>query len=164
MRLYLLRHAEASYDAPTDDERELTPKGEDSIVKLCGRLKAKEFEGLSTICHSTLTRAKQTAELFRDGLGLDAGLKEIGGLAPMNDPTALTDQLVSSREDMMLVGHNPHLTILAGWLLAGDCGATMIDFKKSGLLCLERGATPTPDRPAGEWILSWFLIKRPVLN
>lgn len=164
MRLYLLRHAEASYDAPTDDARELTRKGEQSIHNLCARLKTKEFADLPMICHSTLTRARQTAELFRLDMKLSAPLREIAGLAPMDDPTALTDYLINAPEDRMLVGHNPHLSILTAWLLAGDPGADVIDFKKSGLLCLERGSPPSPNRPAGVWVLNWFLTKRPVLD
>ncbi|WP_309385920.1 phosphohistidine phosphatase SixA [Cerasicoccus frondis] len=160
MKLFLLRHAEATYDAPTDQARELTPKGERSIDKLCGRLKAKEFANLPALHHSTLVRARQTAELFRDGLQLDVPLKEMPGLAPMDDPLALSDWLHEGGEDRMLVGHNPHLSILASWLLTGNAFTDCIDFKKTGLLCLERGSPPRADRPAGVWIMNWFVIPR----
>ncbi|GHC00914.1 phosphohistidine phosphatase SixA [Cerasicoccus arenae] len=164
MRLYLLRHAEASYDAPSDSERELTPKGEKSIEKLCGLLKPKEFGDLLAVHHSTLLRAKQTAQLFREGLGLSIPQIEIAGLAPENDPLALLSFLHGSDKDLMIVGHNPHLSILTAWLLTGNPSADCIDFKKSGLLCLERGSGPSFRRPAGVWVLSWFLTNNPVSN
>lgn len=161
MRLFLLRHAEASYDARSDEERELTAKGERSIVQLCQQLRIKEFANLESIHHSTLVRARQTAALFREGMGLTVPLIERGGLTPMDDPTALRDFLLEGSADRMLVGHNPYLTSLAAWLLTGDAFADCIDFKKSGLLCLERGSPPTAARPAGVWVMCWFLVGRP---
>lgn len=159
MRLYLLRHADASYDAPSDEERELTPKGEQSIRDLCARLKPAEFERLPVILHSTLVRARQTAELFRDNLNLSAPLKPIPGLAPMDNPSSLRELLMGAREDMMIVGHNPHLSCLTAWLLTGDLHANVIEFKKSALLCLERGSQSGAVGPAGVWILQWFMSK-----
>ncbi|MEO0794072.1 MAG: phosphohistidine phosphatase SixA [Verrucomicrobiota bacterium] len=161
MRLYLLRHAEASYDAPNDSQRELTPKGERSIEKLCGHLKAKEFSQLESIHHSTLVRAKQTAQLFRSGLGLEQPLIEREGLAPEDNPMLLGEWLREANSDLMFVGHNPHLSILAAWLITGDPNADCIDFKKTGLLCLERGSTFATRRSAGVWIINWYSISRP---
>lgn len=160
MRLFLLRHAEATYDAPSDAARELTPKGKNSIRRLCEHLKTSDFKAEPKICHSTLTRAQQTAELFKEGLGLTVPLQEIRGLAPMDDPTALGDFLLNAKDDLMFVGHNPHLSILTAWLLTGDPAADVIDFKKSALLCVEGGSPPNPKRPAGVWVMRWFLANR----
>lgn len=161
MRLYLLRHAEASYDFPTDEARELTPKGVRSIAKLCDRVKRKELSGPQAIHHSTLVRARQTAELLHDGLKLEAPLVETVGLAPMDDPTALGNMLWKTSQDLMFVGHNPHLSLLTSWLLTGDIFSDCINFKKSGLLCLERESPPRDGRPAGVWVISWYFINRP---
>ncbi|WP_309398937.1 phosphohistidine phosphatase SixA [Cerasicoccus maritimus] len=160
MKLFLLRHAEATYDAPTDQARQLTPKGERSIAKLCDRLKTKEFSQLAVIYHSTLVRARQTAELFRDEMQLKTPLQERTGLAPMDDPIALGAFLLECKEDAMLVGHNPHLTMLSAWLLTGSPFTDCIDFKKSGLLCLERISPPNKARPAGVWVMRYFITSR----
>lgn len=161
MRLYLLRHAEASYDASDDASRMLTFKGERSVGRLCRRLREKEFQGLQVIHHSGYTRAEQTAELFRDALALPVPVRARSRLTPMDDPRALADFLWEGEEDRMLVGHNPHLARLTAWLLTGDVEADCIHFKKCGLLCLERGSGPCEARPAGVWLLSWFAIDRP---
>jgi len=160
MRLFLLRHAEASYDAPTDHDRELTPKGEKSIYRLTAFLKKKEFAGLRAIHHSGLVRARQTAEIFRDELRPEIALEESPHLAPMDDPRALGPLLQQAEFDLMLVGHNPNLSILTAWLLTGNARTDCIDFKKSGLLCLERGGPPNEHRPAGAWAINWYVVKR----
>ncbi|MGE9296906.1 MAG: phosphohistidine phosphatase SixA [Puniceicoccales bacterium] len=160
MRLFLLRHAEASYDAPTDPERELTPKGEKSIKQLCKFLSRKDFAGLHLIHHSGYVRARQTAELFRDGLLPELALAQMHSLTPEDDPRLLGDFLQSAAGDQMLVGHNPNLSLLTAWLLTGNPLNECIDFKKSGLLCLERGAMPTTQRPGGIWNVKWFITKK----
>lgn len=162
MRLFLLRHAEASYDAPTDEARELTPRGEQSVARLCRHLKAKPFAGLPFIVHSGLVRARQTAELFRDELSLDVPLRVWSGLTPEDDPCALAERLWASEEDLMLVGHNPHLTLLAAWLLTGDANTDCVHFKKCALMGLERGSRPRAGRSGGTWALAWHLCNQPL--
>lgn len=158
MKLYLLRHAEATYDAPTDEARELTLKGEKSINALAGMLKPREFSGLGEIRHSTLVRARQTAELFKEDLALQIPLVVKDSLKPEDPPLLLLDELLESRNDLMFVGHNPHLSLLASALLTGSSASICIDFKKSGLLCLERAAPATVERSTGQWVIRWFIV------
>ncbi len=160
MKLYLLRHAEASYDANCDEDRELTRKGEKSIMALAALLKAKEFSGLKDIWHSSLVRARQTAELFNEDMQLDLPLKESDSLKPSDPPLLLLDEYLEASHDLMLVGHNPHLTLLASALLTGDASSICVEFKKSGLLCLERAAPATLERPTGQWVLRWYVVPK----
>lgn len=160
MRLFLFRHAEATYNAPSDDARELTDKGIKSIKKLAEHLKAKEFDNLSEIRHSTLVRARQTASIFQNEMQTDARVLEANGLCPGDSPFEIINSLFDCSGDLMLVGHNPHLTILSSMLITGDPYSTCIDFKKSGMLCLEMISGPTQDRIAGGWFINWFVVPR----
>jgi phosphohistidine phosphatase len=54
-------------------------------------------------------------------------------------------------ENIMLVGHLPHLGKLASLLLCGDENAGLISFRMGGALCLERDG-------AGKWSVQWMII------
>ncbi len=159
MRLYLLRHAEAEDTAP-DESRKLTAKGEKSIRKLCQTLKRNEFDGVEKLFHSPLTRAVQTAELFKENLELSQPLLERSGLRPGDNPFTWLKELAEAETDKMLIGHNPHLSILADGLMRQSREGGLITFKKAGLLCLRRQCPPSHALPFGEWTLEWFLTPR----
>lgn len=159
MRLFLFRHAEASYDAPSDDARELTSHGIATIRKLTDQLAPKHFSGLRTIHHSGLVRARQTAEHFEQNLGLDLPLSPTEHLRPEDNPRQLIPHLLNSSHDLLLTGHNPNLSHLTALLLTGDLSLPCIHFKKTGLLCLERlPLKPPASHPAGLWSLRWYLV------
>ncbi|MBC2594283.1 phosphohistidine phosphatase SixA [Ruficoccus amylovorans] len=159
MRLYLLRHAEAENTAP-DETRELTAKGEKTLRKLCQTLKPEEFDGVRKLCHSPLTRAVQTARLFKDFLKLSQPLQERAGLRPEDNPFVWLRELAEDEDDLMFIGHNPHLSILADALMLQSREGGLITFRKAGLLCLRRLCPPSRALPYGEWTLEWFIVPR----
>ncbi|WOO41892.1 phosphohistidine phosphatase SixA [Rubellicoccus peritrichatus] len=160
MRLFLFRHAEATYDAPSDEARELTEKGIKSTKKIAECLKEKEFAGLTEIRHSTLVRARQTAAIFQKEMKTGARICEAERLRPGDNPFELLKGIFEHKGDLMLVGHNPHLTILASILITGDPYSHCIDFKKTGMLSLEMISRPSQDRIAGIWLINWFVVPR----
>src|SRR5207249_11630882 len=96
MNLYLMRHGIAlAQDEPginSDSERPLSPKGVKRlrrIAKGLARLKIPFAPFLTT----PLLRARQTAELVAQTLGLEAELAAMSGRAPER----LLEQLMSSR-------------------------------------------------------------------
>lgn len=156
MRLFLLRHADALYTMP-DPSRELSEKGRKSLRKLTIALKPRHFTELYEIWHSPYTRAFETAQLFKDGLELNAPLTPRDFLTPMEDPRKLAGELASLDVDILAVGHNPHMENTARLLLGGGM---QMEFKKAGLMCLERLAKPEAETPFGTWQLSWFLVPK----
>ncbi|HVU38777.1 MAG TPA: phosphohistidine phosphatase SixA [Opitutales bacterium] len=160
MNLYLLRHAEAE-PGDSDADRRLTRKGEKQTEQLAKFLRKHEVElDIREIWHSPLVRAVQTAEIFKNEVGLEAPLLEAPGLRPADDPRPMGLRLACSRKSVLVVGHNPHFELLASCLLSGATSPVLIDFKKSGLLHLERAEEPGKARPLGHWILSWYIIPR----
>jgi len=163
VNLYLLRHAEAEPDEPDEPDvnRRLTRKGEKQVDELATFLRKREVElDISEIWHSPLVRAVQTAELFQKELKLDVPLHEAPGLRPDEDPRPMALRLACSRKSVLVVGHNPHFESLASCLLSGTTQPVLIDFKKCGLLHLERAEEPGRSRPLGHWILGWYLVPK----
>jgi phosphohistidine phosphatase len=135
VRLYLVQHGFAKPD-DEDPHRPLTELGADDVARVAqlavGRLGARP----ARVFHSGKTRARQTAEIWGELLGIDA--EERDGLAPNDDPTTWLDRLTAETVDVMLVGHLPHLARLAAVLLTDDPGRRPIGFQQGGLVVLER--------------------------
>ncbi len=160
MNLYLLRHAEAEPGEP-DNNRRLTHKGERQVSALATYLLKHDVElDIREVWHSPLVRAVQTAELFRKYLKFDAPVLDAPGLLPEDDPRSMALRLACARKSVLVVGHNPHFEALASCLLSGATHPILIDFKKCGLLHLERADSPNRQRPLGAWILAWYLVPK----
>lgn len=132
MRLYLVRHGEAL--AAQDTPPPLSSRGREDVERL-GAYLAASGTRVAEIRHSSKLRAQQTAEILARTLGAPRFAAE--GLAPDDDPTITADALADERRDLMLVGHLPHLALLATYLLRGVDHAP-IEFRKGGLVRLER--------------------------
>jgi len=81
----------------------------------------------------------------------DKGAAESDGLKPMDEPGIWAERLSSFQEDIMLVGHLPHLGRLAALLICGNKDRKVVNFKTAGIMCLERNEDMS-------WSLEWMLI------
>lgn len=156
MTLYILRHADAQ-DHFNDQERPLSKKGIKQIENLCKFLSPKIFDGVQYIFHSPLVRAQETAELFKLNLSLKAPLKKIAGLEPWAEVEDIASFLAGQQEDLMIVGHNPHLEHLIAYLTSGHAMVAGPVMKKSSLACLEQIKPSSDEIPAGLWSIHWLL-------
>jgi phosphohistidine phosphatase len=138
VRLYLVQHGRAKTE-DEDPERPLTDRGVDDVGRVARH--AVETFGVRPrrVVHSGKTRARETAELW--GALLDAGAEETEALAPNDDPTVWARRLVAEADDVMLVGHLPHLARLAGLLLTGVADQPVVGFRPGGLVRLEQTDT-----------------------
>lgn len=155
MKLFLLRHAEAA-DLYPDAQRPLTHRGTTDTRKL-GKLLTRQEVALPTeILCSPYLRARQTIEVLLDAAEIERSPTIRDGLTPEDDPLALLPALNRRGEDdLLIVGHNPHLAILAGTLLGG----ASVHFRKCSLLCLERFRF-SPSQSSASWSLSWMLTPK----
>jgi phosphohistidine phosphatase len=166
MNLYLLRHGIAiAADQPgieSDSARPLTPKGIKRMRRAARGLRrlGVSFDALLT---SPLVRARQTADVVADVLGLEGQLEEIPELAPESS----VDHLISSltrfqdREQLLLVGHNPLLTYAASFLVAGKKETSLqIELKKGGLCCIEIDGLPPGTPGTLHWLLTPKQLRR----
>ena len=116
MQVYLVRHGEASVP-PGGSERVLTDRGRDQAQRIA-RCLAERRVAPAVIRHSVRIRARETAEILATALG-GIPLEEISGLAPEDPVEAIAQMTVGSDQDLMLVGHLPHLDLLASQLVSG---------------------------------------------
>ncbi len=156
MELYLIRHAEAASQGQggvtEDADRPLTPKGEDQARKLG---KGLEHEGFrpSIVVSSPLLRARQTADLIVGALKPPAPDVKINeDLAPDGKRRRLCRFLEGlGAEKIALVGHQPDLGELAGWLIGSR--KVEIDIAKAGVACIVCEDTPSK----GDGKLVWLV-------
>jgi len=150
MRLYLAQHGVAKSKAE-DHERPLTNEGLEESRKVASYVSRLEIAQLNKIYHSGKLRAHQTADVFAEHLMLPGGVEHADGLAPLDDPTVWAERIRSAGEDIMLVGHLPHLAKLTALLLTGNPEFEIVRFRNSGVVHLESDE-------AGKWSLKWVLV------
>lgn len=156
MFLYLVQHAEAKREEE-DPARPLSERGIQEATRVARHL-ARLPLPLAGIIHSQKLRARQTAELLFHHLKPLKGIREVDGLSPLDDPALWASRLESGSEDLMVVGHLPHLGRLAGLLLCGNASRQVIHFRMAGVVCLKRDGEDgwgiqwmvTPDIVPGE--------------
>ena len=138
VRVYLVQHGQAK-SADEDPERPLTDQGADDVARVAGDAVERFGVRAPRVLHSGKTRARQTAEVWVERLG--AAIESADALAPNDDPTVWAERLGKGTDDIMLVGHLPHLSRLAGRLLTGAADREVVEFRPGGLVGLERTDT-----------------------
>ena len=135
LRLYLVQHGEARA-ADEDPERPLTDTGTQDVDRVARW--GVEHLGVrpARVVHSGKTRARQTAEVWA-GL-LEADPEHGDALAPNDDPSTWIERVDATVDDLMLVGHLPHLDRLSESLVTGSSDRSVIGFRPGGLVGLER--------------------------
>lgn len=136
MKLYVLRHADAGTSAPSDNLRALSSKGVDQTERVAEFCKRHQ-QIPDIILHSPVRRARETAELFGEGMGQHR-LIEVPWLDCGMTPEVAMKQLSTYHEfpSILLVGHEPDFSNLVAFCLGlGDPGALHI--RKASLACLE---------------------------
>lgn len=156
MRLFLLRHAEAVPGTP-DAERVLTKKGQLQVKCLVEYLSLKSLRDLRAVEHSGFVRAVQTATRFIELTGLDLPLLPVTGLRPADNAKRILKDIIDTRHDRLIVGHNPNLAIIAGRLLGGGRHEVPVVLKKCALIALECAEGPSKKYPLGQWRLLWLI-------
>lgn len=134
--IWLLRHGEAE-DSTPDEDRRLTPKGE-AQAGAAGAALAALGATVETCLASPRVRARDTARLACERLAIEVEIEPaLGGGA--FDPVALA----AGRRHVMLVGHDPDLSIAVQ-----DLTGAQVRMMKGGLAGIDRGELVTLLRPA----------------
>jgi phosphohistidine phosphatase len=157
MELVLFRHGIAapreSHNGP-DATRELTEHGRLRTRAAARGLAVMEVEP-QVVVSSPLVRARQTAEIVAEVLGVRRPIEIVDELTP----GTLTGQVVKRLDAinvgaMVVVGHGPDIDLLLRMLLDGGV-VPMTALKKASAACI---ACASPVAKAGE--LRWLLAPR----
>lgn len=143
MKLVLFRHGIAMdrelalLQNIDDSKRPLVPRGRERTEKMAKFLKDSDEE-FDLIVSSPLHRARQTAEILCQHVKYKK-LMECPELVPSAPSQAFAQWLKTHAQGVtriLVVGHEPQLSVFASWCLAGSA-ESFIDLKKSGIICLE---------------------------
>jgi phosphohistidine phosphatase len=159
MQLYVIRHAEAinvgTNGVDTDVERPLTDKGREQCRVVATALRRAGIQ-LEKLLTSPLVRARQTAEeLAKQWPDHAPEPVECEELEPGRRKRKLLRELLAvGAETVGIVGHNPDLAELVGWLVGEkELG---IDLPKAGVVCIDFDGPP--NKGAGR--LAWMLTPK----
>ena len=157
MQVYLLRHGVAveASAGNSDQNRALTGEGRKKLRQVLQNA-AKVQVQPALILSSPLKRAVQTAEIAKEVLGYKKDIVETGALKPGSSVEQVWEEIRVHRQHtpLLLVGHNPLLENLAGYLL-GSRNLKM-DFKKGAILRLDIQSFGV--EPKG--VLRWYLTAK----
>jgi phosphohistidine phosphatase len=161
MRLYVIRHADAAPmgqdGIERDEDRPLTPAGQEQSRLLSQALVAHGVK-LDKLLTSPLLRAKQTAEAILSSWGAGApAIQECEALAPGSKKKKLMRELLAAGgEAIAIVGHNPDLTALLGWLIGEK--EVNISLAKAGIACIDFEGSPCKECGNLAWLVTptWY--------
>jgi phosphohistidine phosphatase len=158
MQLLVIRHGIAedrehwAHGGHPDAERPLTDEGRRRMRRAAQGLR-QVVPRLDVLASSPLVRARQSAELLSKVYD-DQAVEELAQLSP---EYAVDDLLPWLRhrgpgDVAAVIGHEPHLGFLIGWLLTGR-HESFVELKKGAACLLEFDDPPA----AGDATLRWAL-------
>jgi phosphohistidine phosphatase len=159
MRLYFFRHGPAESRAAwagEDSERPLTPEGA-AVTREASRAMRSLGLGVTAIVPSPYARARETALIAANELGLQDALSTDSRLEPGFDEGDLREVLAgrAEHERLLLVGHEPDFSST----IAAITGGGRVTMKKAGLARIDVGGA---DDLSGElvWLAPPKLLAR----
>ena len=148
--MYLLRHGDALESGYDDVLRPLSSHGEGHAAFVAEMLSSSNIV-IDRILSSPLLRAKQTASIIQEKLGIKK-FEVTEYLVPGTDQRQLIQQLnMLSDHSVLLVGHEPLLHTFIT-VFAGDGEALRVELRKGTLVCMD---IQTPFRRGGgelKWV------------
>ena len=139
MDIYILRHGKAeqiSGNVKSDSKRKLTELGKKELDCIAKSIKTMNIE-FTLIVSSPLTRAKQTAEIVMKHVkNKKKSLVIWDELKPEAEVKKTIKKLsvLKPGSNVLLVGHEPHLTTLIGSLISPTSNHVDISLKKGGFV------------------------------
>jgi phosphohistidine phosphatase len=152
MKCYFLRHGmavDASEWSGADFDRPLTSEGRERMTQAAKALAALPLK-VDVIVTSPLVRAVQTATIVAKRLKLEDRLVEDARLGGGFGLSELAQVLAEHRtaDALMLVGHEPSMSRIAGELIGG----ANVDFKPGSLACVD-----VPEPASLQGTLLWLV-------
>jgi phosphohistidine phosphatase len=163
--LLVIRHAiagdrrEWGQSGKPDEERPVTTEGR-AKMRAAARGLAVAIPTIDVLATSPYARARQTADILHAQYGgsepVEAAVLAHGGSPPEVLAWITRHQ---DRGVVAIVGHEPDLGELIGWLLSGESAAP-VPLKKGGACLLRFDAAPAVGAATLVWLLTPKLLRR----
>lgn len=125
MKLFLLRHGDASFHTPSgkDKDRRLSELGKDQIIRLRLFLEMNPIDGpVTTFCSSAI-RTQETLHLLKESLVVEESfLVDELYLASSSTLMDYFKEINVKTENVLLIGHNPGISDFASYLTDKEIG------------------------------------------
>jgi phosphohistidine phosphatase len=162
LNLYIMRHAEAEDEAESggDEARPLTVHGRERTRDAASGLRALGLR-FDAILTSSLLRAAETAELVADEYANDSPPQVVPAFSPDVSPREALAALTpfARHREVLVVGHEPQLSRLAGLLLTSN-GAVAIRLKKGACVALDLRKAIEPGAAELRWMLTQRQLRK----
>ncbi|MDD4869158.1 MAG: phosphohistidine phosphatase SixA [Kiritimatiellae bacterium] len=136
MAMYFVQHGLA-LAKEVDPNRPLSAKGRKEVECISAYLR-KMGVAVKKIYHSGKTRAEETAQIFADKIG-KGSICKLSGMKP--DDNVIKFAKALKKDDIMYVGHLPHMEKLVSYLITGNEDAGVVRFTYGGVVCVEKDST-----------------------
>jgi phosphohistidine phosphatase len=165
VQLLIIRHAIAEDREvfgrieDDDDLRPLTDEGRRKMTRGAEGLRAL-VPSLDLIATSPLVRAQQTAAIVAKAYGMG-----VGEATSVLEPDARLERFLTwaaaheQCEVIAVVGHEPHLSALATWLMTGADDSRLV-LKKGGACLLEFAGRPCRAGATLHWLHTPSALRR----
>lgn len=140
-----MRHGKAAPYAETDFARPLLPEGREKVAVAAQKMLAQGVKP-DLFLASPLCRAQQTAEIVSQALQVPFQTEEcLDGRLSAKGLLAFAQEQLQQKDTLLLVGHNPNMSILAGLLCQ-----EYISFQAGEYMCFDMTDFANPRLMAGE--------------
>lgn len=150
MRVYLIRHGEATPEKADNTDYPLSEKGKEDIRHIATFLAKQPLE-IKHIFHSGILRAKETAEMIAKKINFNGEIEVYTEMQPYDSISTLASMVNQASEDIIIVGHMPFLGLLLSKLVTGDEHQDVLYLHKGTTVCLERIEHSTT------WLIEWCI-------
>lgn len=149
MRVYLVQHG-IPVPKEKNPDRPLSERGRYDVERAAVFLQ-KAGVRVGAVYHSGKTRAEQTAEILAQRLCAAGDAFQRKGLSPLDDVEDIAQYIAELEDDLMIVGHLPHLSRLVSRLVLGDSKGNVVGFQQGGVCCLSRN-------DEGGRFVAWMIV------
>jgi len=149
MRLYLMRHGQASNMADTDHERPLTQKGR-SRSESTARILANLEIAPDVIFASPRVRAQETAQIISEAINVPVTTSDLVNFSFDIDSLEVLIGGMEYDAEVLFIGHNPSMSEVAEELTG-----TSISLKTGAIACVD---VDPDDLEAGQ--LQWLVTSK----
>jgi phosphohistidine phosphatase len=165
MELLLVRHGIAetreafAVTGEDDSRRPLTKRGQEKMEEIAKGL-LRLVSTIDVLASSSLLRADQTAAIVSEAYG-GIPVTTVPALQPESPPEDFLAWLRRQRSAQLVaaVGHEPHLGLLATWLMTGQA-ESRIALRKGGACLFDLGSRPDKGSAVLQWALTPQQLRR----